>query len=142
MGTVYKSKIDAWLAVLLVGTVAGCVWAGFVAGRAGGFIASWLSALLFSLGAGLPLWILLGTRYVLDAESLRVECGPFRWQVPLTGITAVTPTSSFLSSPALSLDRLRIDYKPGASVMISPRDKEGFLRQLDALRREAAGEGG
>src|SRR3546814_13731637 len=61
---------------------------------------------------------------VLGQGQLRVLSGPFKWSVPLAKITAITPTSSPLSSPALSLDRLRIDYGVGNSVMISPRNKE------------------
>jgi hypothetical protein len=49
-------------------------------------------------------------------------------------ITAITPTSNPLSSPALSLDRLRIDYGKGRSVMISPRDKQGFLGAMESAR--------
>ena len=38
------------------------------------------------LGAGLPLWILLGTRYEHSSGRLLVCCGPFRWTVPLKEI--------------------------------------------------------
>jgi Bacterial PH domain/Sodium:solute symporter family len=45
-------------------------------------------------------------------------------------------TRNPLSSPALSLDRLCIHYKVGGKrrmVMISPADKESFLRVIAAL---------
>jgi hypothetical protein len=35
-----------------------------------------------------------------------------------------------LSSPALSLDRLKIDYSDARSIMISPEDRERFLADL------------
>jgi hypothetical protein len=39
-----------------------------------------------------------------------------------------------LTSPAFSLDRLRIEYGRGRWIMISPRDKDGFLRELEVRR--------
>jgi hypothetical protein len=45
-------------------------------------------------------------------------------------IRTVTPTRNPLSSPALSLDRLRIDYGRGRRIMVSPRDPGAFLREL------------
>ena len=51
--------------------------------------------------------------------------------MPLAAIDAVEPARNPLSSPACSLDRLRIEY--GAKrIMISPLDKAGFLRALAA----------
>ena len=58
--------------------------------------------------------------------------GPFRWRVPIDAITAITPTRSALSSPALSLDRLRIEYGERA-ILVSPIYKEGFVRALRAV---------
>lgn len=87
------------------------------------------------LGAGLPVWLMLSTTYTIGESSLLVRSGPFKWQVPIAGITGITPTSNPLSSPALSLDRLRIDYGRGKSLMISPKNKEQFIRDLEARRR-------
>jgi hypothetical protein len=46
----------------------------------------------------------------------------------------VVPTRNPLSSPALSLDRLRIEYGQGRAIMISPADKGPFLRALEERR--------
>ena len=94
-----------------------------------------LAAFIAGVGAFLPLWLLTSTRYSLLNGELRIQCGPFRWRIPIAAITGITPTSNPLSSPALSLDRLRIDYGTGDSLMISPRDKTGFIRELEAARR-------
>ncbi|MDO9478112.1 MAG: PH domain-containing protein [Pseudohongiella sp.] len=63
-----------------------------------------------------------------------MKSGPFKWRVPIKQITSITPTSSPLSSPALSLDRLRIDYGRGESIMISPKNKEQFIQDLNVRR--------
>lgn len=79
---------------------------------------------------GLPVWLAFSTHYTVDADSLRIRSGPFRWTIPRADITEVTPSRSVLSSPALSLDRLAIRYGKRRTILVSPRDKEGFLRAL------------
>lgn len=134
---VYRSGVDAWLvAVLAVSAAASLV--GAIVVLAAGFAAAWvLAAFIALVGAGLPIWLWRSTCYTLQAGQLVVQSGPFKWRIPVKDITGVSATSSPLSSPALSLDRLRIDYGPGASLMISPREKERFLRDLQEARRAA-----
>lgn len=134
---VFRSKVDAWLAaVLLTGAMASVGAVVAVAAVQAPLYALLLSPIVL-LGAVLPLWILMTTDYTLAGGELRVRCGPFRWRVPLHAIRAVEPTRDPLSSPALSLDRLRIDYGRYESIMISPADKERFLSELER-RRSAA----
>jgi Bacterial PH domain len=75
-------------------------------------------------------WTLLGTYYVIDATSLIVRSGPFHWIVPLREIRSVRPTRDVRSGPALSFDRLRIEYGDGRVLLISPREKAEFLADL------------
>lgn len=131
---VYASKVDSWLAAVLGVAIVSSLWASrhlLLAGSP----AAWLVApLIAGVGAGLPLWVLLDTRYTVDATHLRIRSGPFRWAVPIAGIVRIVPTSSPLSGPALSLDRLRIEYGRGASVMVSPHDRTGFMQAIGAAR--------
>lgn len=97
------------------------------------------SAIPLSLAAvvtliGPCIWVLTSTYYLFDGAELRVRCGPLRWQIPLDQIHNVEPTRNPMSSAALSLDRLRIDYGRGKFVLVSPADKAGFLRELNARR--------
>lgn len=83
---------------------------------------------------GVPVWLGVSTRYILSDRELLIRAGPLRWRVPLQEINVIEPTRNPLSSPALSFDRLRIDYARGRSVMISPRNKDAFLRDIEARR--------
>ena len=77
--------------------------------------------------------------YTLEGRNLIVRSGPFRWTIDVDEITGVEKASGFMmarSSPALSLDRLRIEYGRGASVMVSPRDRAGFMRAIEAARKQ------
>lgn len=135
---VYRSKIDAWLLIAFIVSMSATLGVSvfMLMNAAPGAIA--FVSIITILGAGLPLWICLGTRYVLTQEALAIRCGPFRWRVPIAGITDISRTRNPLSSPALSLDRLRIDYGAGSQVMISPKDMNEFLAQMERLRAGVA----
>jgi hypothetical protein len=134
----FNSKIDLWLLILLLTAVTVCLWVigDNWQGIAGG---NWLLILPLAVGIFLPLWVLISLRYFLSEQTLRIRCGPFNWRVPINEITAVTPTRNPLSSPALSLDRLLIEYGQGRAIMISPEPRAEFLRQLEYRRNQAAG---
>ena len=121
--------MDWWLVIVLM--AAGAASIAAIVGL--GVKESPLQALAFSpvllVSVGLPIWLLKTTRYTLDDDELLVQSGPFTWHVPLREIRGVRPTHNPLSSPALSLDRLRIEYGRRA-IMISPKDKARFLEEL------------
>ncbi len=88
---------------------------------------------------GFVIWIFRTTYYVIEGSELLVRSGPFRWRVTISEIDDILPTRNPLSSPALSLDRLKISYSNGRSIMISPADREGFLKAIEGLRRRGSG---
>ena len=144
----FNSKIDLWILVLLLLAVAACLWG--VARIAETVSASpeamsiWLALGLgipLVVGIGLPLWLLVATRYYLSDTELEVQSGPLRWTIPIRDIRAVSSTHSMLASPALSLDRVLIEYGQGQgqAVMISPEPRDAFLRQLEHRRGLAGG---
>ena len=89
-----------------------------------------LTAGLVVLIAVLVPWVFASTYYVVDVRELKVVSGPFRWRIPLRDITRVTPTRAWWSSPALSLDRLCIEYGNGKWILVSPVRREEFLSAL------------
>ncbi len=136
---VYASKVDRWLIVVFVLSIAASLAGLVMVVMAGQPQQIALSALPMVLGIGLPLWLLRATHYRLDDRELLIVSGPFRWRIAVVSIANVVPTRSALSSPALSLDRLRIDYGQGRSIMVSPLERERFLRDLDAVRAKQLG---
>lgn len=134
MEQIYTSKIDTWLALVLISAMMACLVAVVVPLRLGQTAAAAIALPGFIVGAGLPLWLMMSTSYTLSDTTLFIKSGPFKWTVPVEDISRVTPTSDPLSSPALSLDRLRIEYGPNKSVMISPKLKNEFLQDLEKRR--------
>lgn len=127
----FKSKIDRWLMLLLVVIMVFEIVVMSIAAlqtpdprAAIGLI---VTALLIIALIGS---LLIGTHYTVDGNVLRVASGPFHWKVPIDQIQSVEATRSPLSSPALSLDRMRIRYGNNRRIMVSPADKAGFLRAI------------
>lgn len=138
---VFRSKIDTWLAVVLVGTAVAMAGAIVTVILKGSTLNVLILVPLFFLTGAYPLWLMRSTFYVLDEEELQIRSGPFKWNVKLMDIRAMTPTRNPLASPALSLDRLRIEYGRWESVIISPSDRDLFLRAIEQrqlLQREIA----
>ena len=127
----FKSKIDRWIFVLLaVVIVMQIVAVGSAALQADDPLAT-TGLILVMIGVvGLMVWLIVGTHYTVDRGVIRVVSGPFRWKIPVDQITSVTASRSPLSSPALSLDRLRICYGKRRRIMISPVDKTAFLKAI------------
>ena len=126
----FKSKIDRWLLYLLIMVM---IFEVVVMGAAATQAESPLEATILIVAAlvivALLGSMLIGTHYTVDGNTLRIACGPFRWKVPVDAIESVEPTRNPLSSPALSLDRLRIQYGK-RRILVSPADKAGFLKAI------------
>ncbi|ABR91174.1 Uncharacterized conserved protein [Janthinobacterium sp. Marseille] len=138
MAKVYRSKIDVWLIVVLGFAMLAALYSAgqtMLSNTPGAIL---IALLVAAVGVGLPAWLLLSTRYTLEASRLLVQSGPFKWTIPLADIKNITPSNNPLSSPALSLDRLRIEYGNRNALMISPKDKEQFLLDIEAARRAQA----
>jgi hypothetical protein len=128
----YPSKIDAWLAVVLAIAPVMCVFAAITATTAGANVFAALSGAAFV--PAIYLGLVFPMRYGITDDALVIRHGLVRQYVPLSQITDVRPTHNPLSSPALSLDRLRIAFGEGffKAVMISPKEKDEFMRELSA----------
>lgn len=89
------------------------------------------------LVAGIYMGLIFPMRYGLNDLELTVRFGLCRQRIPLHSIREVRRTRNPLSSPALSLDRLHLQFGDGffKAVMISPLDRDEFLADI----RERAG---
>jgi len=130
MKKVYRSAIDAWFALLLVGLPLGLAiaggWMAFRGERQGVVL---IAQALFVVA--LMLVTLLPCVYTLTDRELQIRCGVFRSTIPLAGIETVDLSRSLWSAPALSLRRVRIVHR-GGTVVISPQGREAFVADLQA----------
>jgi len=127
----FPSKKDTRLVAAVGGTTFACLLGSslLLTVGTGGLV---VAMPLLLLGVGLPMWLLVATDYRFEGKTLLVRGGPFRWRIRVHEINTVRPTQNLLSSPALSPDRLCIDYGDGKSLMISPCEVDTFLCELQA----------
>lgn len=123
----FRSAIDTWLLLAFACTIPLALIA-LVPLIASGALLLGVAMLLPIVG--LPLWILLSTWYEVGDRWLLVRSGPFRWRISRSDISAIRPSRSVLSSPALSLDRLEIKYGNGRRILVSPADRQAFIEAL------------
>ena len=128
----FPSKIDCWLLVLLIVAIAGQVFAliAVMIGDASGPVRVAVPAMMAG-GVLLTVSVLLRTHYTVSNDKVRIVSGPFVWTIAISEITEIEESRSALSSPALSLDRLRVAYKPDKYILVSPLDKLGFLKAIE-----------
>ena len=128
----FPSKVDWWvIAVCLAGPFVSFIVVLVIA-RTGTVNDVLITLVLVFATVGFVAWILLSTNYRFKNTALIIRSGPFRWNIPVREIVSVTRTRSPWSSPALSLDRIRIEYgSPRREIIISPRDQAEFFAALE-----------
>jgi hypothetical protein len=128
----YRSKVDWWIALVLclppmvaVGVCIALVMDSKTAELP-------IGILVILLVIGVYVGLIFPMKYGLDDQNLLVRFGLCRQRIPLGDISEVHPTHNPLSSPAMSLDRLHVQFGKGlfGSVMISPANREQFLDEL------------
>lgn len=124
---VFTSKIDFWLAFLILGTSLLLILVPFWEWICNDISTNRMAIIsVLTIPIALLLLVLFfNIKYTLTANTLLVKNGFFTQSIPLEDVTYIAPTNSILSAPALSLDRIKIKHK-GGSIVISPKDKDGF----------------
>lgn len=82
--------------------------------------------------------VFANTGYAIEGDALRIRSGPFRWNIWIKDIVRVSGTNDPSSAPALSLERLSIEYQHGGStreILVSPHDRSAFVAALRAVNQ-------
>jgi len=125
--TVYRSGISKGIIIMLtivvaiplIVTIAFKAWVGII-------VLAFVTAFIGHLFAM--------TDYTVSGNTLKVRSGIIiNITIDIATITKIEPTNSILSSPALSFDRLEVFYNKYDSVIISPKDKAGFIAKLKEI---------
>lgn len=137
----FRSELDARIVVPLALAIGWLFPAGawmIMTGRVALGVVLMISGLI-PLGAFLPV------RYELRDRVLRIRSGLFVWQIPYPLIRSVRPLTSARAAPALSRNRLAIEFETGEGtdrVLVSPKGRRAFLAALHALAPAAEVEHG
>ena len=129
MKTVYPTKVSATL-VLIISLIMGCILVPYA------IKSMWIPFAIILILHFLLLFMLANIKYVITESQLIIDQSLGKWGkevIDISTIKSIEPTHTILSAPASSLDRLRISYNKYDDIIISPRRKEEFIRQLQSI---------
>jgi hypothetical protein len=91
----------------------------------------WLGLAVCGLVIFLIINMYTGTFYKISSNNrLLIKCGIIeKFDIDIMDIESIRRTNEITSAPALSIDRIELNYK-GGRVIISPVDKEKFIADL------------
>ena len=116
---IYKSKVDWWLVLLIVGVFGYPIIDGILTQQ-------YLLSLVFTLILILFYFLSKMIKYEINEGNLII----WKTKIDIKTIRKVYRTYNPLSSPALSLDRIAIVYNKYDEVLISPKEREAFIEDL------------
>ena len=137
-GITYRTKIDWWLGILLGGTIVMLLYIviePLLRGegmRLGMTIVSVITLIIV-----FPLFFI---KYTIYSTHLLISCGIYgKERVEYHLIRQMKETKNPISSAAMSLDRLQIDYMENGyyqTVLISPVRKKEFIERLEQYTKK------
>lgn len=120
----YRSKIDTWLIVLLTIVFGSLIFVAFSS-------KDWVLSLILLPLISLMIYMFSTLRYIIDGDFLNIKFGFFTHsKININDIRSIEKSNNLLSSPASSLDRLSIKYKKYDEVLVSPKEKQDFIKDL------------
>lgn len=79
---------------------------------------------------GWLIWLWFSTGYLVENNTLKMLVGPFKQTIDIQRIKKITKERSIVTSPALAVDRLIIQYGHCKYVSISPKKEYEFIKLL------------
>ncbi|MBP5571023.1 MAG: PH domain-containing protein [Prevotella sp.] len=131
MKTVYPTKVSVTL-VLIISIIMGCIF--YLLATGGKWIPFFINLLIYVS----VLYLLVAIKYEINESQLIIHQAMGKMVIDISAIKSIEPTHTILSAPAGSLDRLRISYNKYDEIIISPRRKEEFIRQLQSINPNIA----
>ena len=126
MKTVYPTKVSITL-ILIISIIMGCILISLAVSSK--WIPFFIDLLLYSS----ILYLMVSIKYEINESQLIIHQAMGKMVIDINTIKSIEPTHTILSAPASSLDRLRINYNKYDDIVISPRRKEEFIRQLQSI---------
>jgi hypothetical protein len=128
---IFPSKVDWWIAAfMLLPAGASVVVMGSALLANPPLPAVFLVVGIETLILGIIAGTLRSTRYEVAGREVIARSGLFQWRIAIDDIDSIRPSRSLIKSPALSLDRLEIHYGNRRRLLVSPKDREGFLEAV------------
>ncbi|WP_287907434.1 PH domain-containing protein [Acinetobacter sp.] len=130
----FHTKIDWWVLGFLIAMTGLLVQLLFTMYAKGTMVEYPEHTTVYILTIAVIWWPVFNTRYMIQDGTLSISCLFLKWHIPLASIQKITPTHHSIASPALSLDRLKIEYEKEGEikqVLISPRNQHVFIAAVE-----------
>ena len=102
-------------------------------------VGNWVGFGILLLTLLFALYVFLSIYYVVDGNILVIRVGfLINKKIKISTIQSIAESNSWIGSPAASLDRLNVVYNKHNSILISPRDKSGFINHLIQINPQIA----
>lgn len=128
----HYSKVDAWIAIVIISTILISLYTVWLIPSN----EQWIGFIVLIPTVIFMLSFLLNTYYVFEDEYLLCMLGFFPQKIRYENIKSIKKVKNFLSSAALSSDRIEIKEKNKnyftGTTYISPKDKDDFYDELKA----------
>ena len=131
----FYSKIDWWVLGFLIAVTGLLVQLLLTMCAKGTMVEYPEHTAVYVLTIAVLWWPVFNTRYSIQNDTLTIRCMFLKWVIPLANIQQISKTSNPISSPALSLDRLKIEYIQEGKikhVLISPRNSQQFCQVVQS----------
>lgn len=119
----FPSKRDLWLTLVLWGAALFSIVPAIMDKNFIGLIIGLIIAIFIG-------WLWFTTGYFIGNGKITIKFGPFKKIVHIKDISKINKTRSPFSAPALSMDRLEINYGKFDGVLISPINEYEFIHLL------------
>ncbi|MEZ4852872.1 PH domain-containing protein [Flavobacterium sp.] len=131
MKKVFPSKVDKFIPILYWATSIPAIIIGVRE-------KDWVIFAIIIAVFILIMYLLYDTNYTITKGNLKVHSGfVVNKNISISTIKSIKKTDSILSAPAASLtDRIEVFYEKSKSIVISPKDIQGFVDELLKLNPE------
>ena len=130
----FHSKIDWWILGFVIAMTGLLVQLLFTMYAKGTMVEYPEHTMVYIFTIAVLWWPVFSTTYAIGNNTLTIRSMFLKWAIPLENIKTVSKTNNSISSPALSLDRLKIEYlKDGKmkQILVSPRDQQAFRQTVE-----------
>ena len=132
----FSSKKDLWMTIIIwlsaiLFIVPPVFYPGFGVWMTPDFLnKQWVKiVVLFPIGICL-MWIWLKTGYTIKNNSIKIQYGPFKKYIRIDEVHSIRETKNPFTAPALSMNRIEINYGKYETIQISPKEIILFVNEL------------
>lgn len=140
---IFNSKVDLWLLLLFLIITIVIILSPYIYYKKSDIsliqsIFYLILPMIFSLTL---IWLpFFKIKYTLTSEQLTINNGFSNTVIPVKNIVKLNKTNNLVSSPALSLDRIRVTYMDNnrsKDILISPKDSDKFISLVTKYKMDA-----